>query len=459
MGEAYLRTSPKEEGPKTLIEDFLKDFLEFRKINELTPPQKQAVPEILSGSDRSNIVVAAPTGSGKTLIGEIAIAESISLKHSKAAYLVPLKSLAREKYEDLMGFKTKYGCTITFRTGDHDSDESDIRDYDIVVSTYEKWDSMSRKGPDWMKDFGTIIIDEAHMITDPTRGPTLECMIVRMRLKYPFIRLVLLSAVMPNCDDIASWLDAKLVESTWRAVPLKIGVYSINKRRVSHFCGSKRSRAFVWKCRNNDCVSSEKGTVDFTDGTEQIISGTSQGSSIPLLCVDTLEEGGQVIVFAKSRYETIRLAEIIAKDTSRIISKEEQIQLQQLVESNKFSTSKDKKNLGWLISHGVAYHNAGMGSASRRIVEDGFRRRLIQVIVATPTLAAGVNLPARRVIIQSFHRMTRQGRVRISRWEIENQMGRAGRRAYDLYGEAILLEDEDEVEIESSYEEEEVDYE
>ena len=144
------------------IPDYLKDFLKFKDIDLLTEPQEKALPYIIDSAVAPNIEVASPTGSGKTLIGEMGIAETTLIQKRKAAYLVPLKSLAKEKYDDLLEYRLKYGLKVTLRTGDYDSDESDITNFDLIVSTYEKWDSMTRRGPDWLDQIGASRRRSAH---------------------------------------------------------------------------------------------------------------------------------------------------------------------------------------------------------------------------------------------------------------------------------------------------------
>ena len=146
--------------------------------------------------ERPNLVVASPTGSGKTLIGEMAMLHEIKSYGRKAVYLVPLRALASEKGRVFRKYRDKLGLKIAVRTGDYDSDEIELKDQIILIATYEKWDSIIRHKPAWLSEVGIIVADEGHQITDAERGPTIEIMLSRMRQAN--VRILLLSAVMPN---------------------------------------------------------------------------------------------------------------------------------------------------------------------------------------------------------------------------------------------------------------------
>ena len=187
----------------------------------LHPPQAEAIPIALQGH---NLVVAIPTASGKSLIGYVPALDMMVRKGKKVLYIVPLKALASEKKDDFEKF-SKLGIKAHLSTGDLDSDDKNLQDADIIVATSEKADSMIRHGSTWMEQVGLVIADEVHMIHDPGRGPTLEVILTKLMRRNRDLQIIALSATMSNAFDLAEWLHAKLVESDWRPIPLKEGVY------------------------------------------------------------------------------------------------------------------------------------------------------------------------------------------------------------------------------------------
>jgi len=187
------------------------------EIKDLRPAQERAIKAGLLKHD--NMLICTPTASGKTLIGELAALESIMSKRGKAIYIVPLKALATEKYRD---FKARYpGIKVALSIGDSDSSESRLSSYDMIITTSEKLDSLLRHHSPWVRDVATVIVDEIHLINDPSRGPTLEILITILRRLLKNIQLIGLSATIGNPEELASWLDAKLILDDWRPVKLK----------------------------------------------------------------------------------------------------------------------------------------------------------------------------------------------------------------------------------------------
>ena len=183
-------------------------------ILELYPPQGECVEKgILTGK---NALVAIPTASGKTLIAEMAMHHTIA-NGGKCLYIVPLKALASEKFEE---FSNK-GVRVGIATGDFDRRDDMLGRNDIVVATSEKVDSLLRNNARWIADITLLVVDEIHMIDSMGRGPTLEMVIAKMRFRNPAMQIIGLSATIGNPDKLAGWLDAELVTSTWRPVDLR----------------------------------------------------------------------------------------------------------------------------------------------------------------------------------------------------------------------------------------------
>jgi len=389
---------------------FSKDVLSIFKewgIEEFYPPQAEAIPFALKGE---NLVLSIPTAAGKSLVAYIAILHKLLREGGKALYVVPLRALAREKYEELLSFR-KIGFKIALSTGDLDESDPRLGKYDIIVCTSEKADSLLRHGASWLKNVKVLIVDEIHLINDPTRGPTLEIVVARLRLMNKDLQIIGLSATIKNADELAKWLNAKLVKSDWRPVPLKEGVGYDN-------------------------------VIEFTDGTKKILLVDTKKGIIPALVIDSINEGGQVLVFVNTRRSTVALAKKLANEVKKLLSDEEKQQLKEI--SNEMLRGETEptivgETLAKCIENGVAFHNAGLSSFQRRIVEKKFREHIIKCIVATPTLAAGVNIPARRVIIRDLWRYDPLFGMRpIPILEYKQQAGRAGRPRYDKIGEAVV---------------------
>lgn len=198
------------------------NILEKSGIKELRPSQEKAIDAgLLEGN---NLLICTPTASGKTLIAEIAVINDMIKNKRKAVYIVPLKALANEKFKE---FKKRYEhiAKIALSIGDLDSAEPYLADYDIIICTAEKLDSLLRHHAPWLEYVSTVIIDEIHLLNDPSRGPTLEILITMLKSILKKVQIIGLSATIGNPQELAEWLDAKLVTDNWRPVELKKGIY------------------------------------------------------------------------------------------------------------------------------------------------------------------------------------------------------------------------------------------
>ena len=196
---------------------FFQKYYSF--FQDLTPIQEKAIKAGLL--NKNSLLICAPTASGKTLIASMGIANT--LEKGKSLYIVPLKALASEKYKEYKQLLEGTPYRVTVATGDVDSDSGYLAKYDLLVLTSEKLDSLLRHSTPWIKEVKTIIIDEIHLLNDASRGPTLEIIITLLKgmIQPQFIGL---SATIGNSDDLAKWLDAKLVQDSWRPVELKQGI-------------------------------------------------------------------------------------------------------------------------------------------------------------------------------------------------------------------------------------------
>ncbi len=398
------------------ISDKLKKLIiEERGIVELYPPQADAIRAgILNGE---NVVLATSTATGKTFIAELVLVHSVLSRRCKGVLLVPLKALAHEKCEDLKIYE-KLGIKIAVTTGDYESQDTWLEKYDIIVATYEKFDSLLRHRASWLKDVDVVVIDEIHYISDDKRGPIIESIIAKLRMLNMNPQIVALSATIDNAEEIAEWLDARLVRSSWRPVKLREGVYY-------------------------------DGTIYFKDGEN--VSVRKIRDPVTDLVIDVLEDEGQALVFTNSRANTVKLAnsiaQFIASYSKRLIDVDETLKVCSKIDEVS-SSRLIAEELKRVVKYGVAFHHAGLEHDVRKVIERAFRDRILKVVIATTTLAAGVNLPARRVIIHDYRRYEPGiGYEPIPVSEYKQMAGRAGRPRLDPYGEAILIaRREDEIE-------------
>ena len=403
------------------IPDAVKRFYTESGIAELYPPQEKAVEAgLLEGR---NILAAVPTASGKTMIAEMAMLKSI-INGGKCLYIVPLRALASEKYARFREFK-ELDVQAGVSTGDLDSRDEWLGRKDIIVATSEKTDSLIRNRAPWIKDITVIVADEVHLLDSPDRGPTLEVTLARLMQMNPDVQIIALSATVGNAQEMAQWLDAALVESKWRPIDLQEGVFF-------------------------------SGAIKFPDSLHAVEH--KYKDELTDLVYDTLNEGGQCLVFESSR----RNAEASARRLGQTLGKslgisgnpgisespghEYNVKLNRLA-NQILDTGETEitRRLAQCVRGGAAFHHAGLLSEQRKLIEDGFRNNLIKVLSSTPTLAAGLNMPARRVIIRGFRRYDpNYGMVPIPVLEYKQMAGRAGRPGLDPYGESVLISKSDE---------------
>jgi len=382
-------------------------------ISKLYPPQGEALDHVYQGK---NLVLSVPTASGKSLVAYLAILRGLA-QGGKGLYIVPLRALASEKFDDLKEILPK-GYSVVMSTGDFDESDKSIMRHDVIVATSEKADSLFRHRPGFLKEFSVVVADEVHLITDPGRGHILEVLLTRLRQLSPETQLLALSATIPNSQELADWLEAVHLKSEWRPVTLKEGVF-------------------------------QGGVLHFQDPEDEMNAENSpsaprkigRGDPVGTLVKDGLRDGGQSLVFVNTR----RSAEVEAK---RLISSlEHNTDAEKLLEiSNLLLSTQDEPTdiitrLSRCVEGGCGFHHAGLGNTQRKIMEKAFKLGHIKALVATPTLAAGINLPARRVVIRDLTRFggRNTGNQPIANLELKQMAGRAGRPGYDPFGEAIFI--------------------
>ncbi|MFX0167306.1 MAG: DEAD/DEAH box helicase [Promethearchaeota archaeon] len=385
------------------------------KIFQLRGIQKEAIRKGLFF--QKSFLICAPSGSGKTLIGELCAVHNVFQKFGKSVYLVPFKALATEKYFHFKKGYGKFGVKVEISIGDYDIDDSKLEKADIIVTTYEKMDSIIRNFYDkeWISEFSTIIIDEVHIIGESDRGPRLESLIVRLNEFFHHPQIIGLSATIANPEFFNSWLTSlgnhtTLIQSEERPVPL---YYKIQTTQ------------------NKD-------------------------STIKHIIKTTLNDKGQVLIFLNKR----KTAQQSAQNLKELVKKyleESELKVLKALSKRIESIKGGNSELSKIFPYGVVFHHAGLLPRERKLIEDNFRNKLIRVICCTTTLSAGINTPARVVILRDFKKYTTSGfNIKnfsgyhengdgfsyfkpFSANEVFQILGRAGRPGLDSVGHGIIL--------------------
>ncbi len=383
------------------------EMLGLSGVASFNPVQRKSIEAgVLNGE---SVVVSAPTASGKTLIAELAMLRCVLETKKKAVYIVPLRALASEKYESFKEKYEKLGIKTAISVGDYDSSDPWLERYDVIVITSEKLDSLLRRNVPWVNSIGLVIADEIHTIGDINRGPTMEVLLTKLK-KLTKAQFIALSATIKNVREIADWLDAKVVESDYRPVKLYEGVYSDGK---IGFLG--------------------KNSIELS------------GDELPeiKIMVDTVERNKQALVFVATRKSAEATAERLSGAVKNTLSAGDAVELEKLADDALNALeypTRQCERLARCIAGGIAFHHAGLVAKQRKLIENGFKSNLIKGIVATPTLATGMNLPAYRVLIRDakrFYALT--GWSYIPVLDYQQMSGRAGRPQFDSHGEAILI--------------------
>jgi activating signal cointegrator complex subunit 3 len=388
------------------------------------------VKEVAFDTDE-NMLVCAPTGAGKTNVALLTILREFdktfdhATKRSgdfKIVYISPLKALATEIVEKFSSKLGHAGVVVKEFTGDMSLTKQELLETHIIVSTPEKWDVMTRKSDSITELVNMIIIDEIHLL-DEERGRVLECIVARTTItierKQKNIRLVGLSATLPNYIEVASFMQVKkglfYFNETYRPVPL-----------YKKFIGVRNPRE---QSKPNDGTKKTKKNrgPDQNQVMHEVLFD---------IVKDNLLRNEQVLIFVHSRKETVKTGMVLlemaaASGDSRLFAKPlTPINENQLV----------NKDLKALVSKGIGSHNAGLCRKDRRMIETGFLNGSLRLVVCTATLAWGVNLPAHTVIIKGTDVYEPGvGFKDLSILDVQQIFGRAGRPQFDSYGEAILI--------------------
>ena len=352
---------------QALVPADLAPFLPYRTLNKA---QAEVMPEIF-GHDQ-NLLVVAPTGAGKTVIGMAAALRAVLQQRRKAAWLVPQRSLTDELDRELATWRA-HGLLVERLSGEYAIDMTRIRRADMWVATTEKFEALCRTSAlrESLAEVGALIVDEVHLLGDATRGPVLEALLTRIRGGATATRVVGLSATVSNAAQIADWLDARLLRSSWRPSRLTWQLPAIPA--------------------NADFAVTEAARTRLAAAITGLVT----------------RDGGSVIVFCGSKRNVRRTALVIAASRGVNVSGVHQADTRRLAEICRQAR--------------IGLHYQGW--EHRREAERAFRERETDVLIATSTVAAGVNLPARAVIVQD----TQIGLETLDVATVQQMFGRAGR--------------------------------
>ena len=376
--------------------------------------------------DGESALAVAPTSAGKTFIGELAAIRAIT-EGRKAVFLLPYRALVNEKYQD---FSALYGEQLGLRvvrcSGDWQDQVTDVLrgKYDIAFFTYEKFLSMAVASPHLLDQIGLVVLDEAQFITDPGRGMSVELLltnIVSARQRRVSPQIVALSAVIGQTNRFEYWLGCRLLASTARPVPLTEGIMD---------CSGQ------WRARLPDGSIVVAPLVERHALYQRGAKPSSQDMIVPLV-QSLVRKGEKVIVFRNRRGPALGAAQYLAEELGLPAADDA---LDQLPEAD-LSASSDA--LRAALRGGVAFHHSDLNRDERVVVEQSFRQPHggVQVLVATSTLAAGINTPASTVVIVETQFPGDGGPRDYTVAQFKNMAGRAGRLGFEAQGKAIALAD------------------
>lgn len=391
-----------------------------------------------------HVVVAAPTGSGKTVVAEYGI-ETMRRAGKRAFYTAPLKALSNQKFRDL---RERYGVgNVGLLTGDNAIDG----DAPVVVMTTEVLRNMIYAGSSSLDDLGVVVLDEVHFLQDTYRGPVWEEVIVHLP---PYVRLVCLSATVSNTAELAAWIQTVRGPTT-PVVELRRPVHLHDRYLIGDRTNDRRYFLETFEGGRPNPEASRIDASAVRRGRGAIRGGPpARGSGRRVLYtpgrVETIEVLAErdllpAIVFIFSRNQCDEAARTALAAGLRLTDAVEQQRIRQIVDARLDGLSDD--DLAVLgadqflaqLEAGIAAHHAGMVPAFKETVEACFVEGLIKVVFATETLAVGVNMPARTVVIEKLTKFTGDHHEMLTPGEYTQLTGRAGRRGIDEEGHAVVL--------------------
>lgn len=387
----------------------------FSDTKTLNAIQSQIYPQAFNSDN--NLLICAPTGAGKTNVAMLAMLRTISKyrkndtidKRFKIVYIAPLKALVSEQMREFSIRLQCLGITVNQVSGDSNLSAYEIAETQVIVTTPEKWDIITRKNIAIVNMVQLIIIDEIHLLHDE-RGPVLEAIVSRSVWNQSSSRIVGLSATLPNYRDVSEFIRAPpegvfYFDASFRPCPLQ-----------QQFIGIKEKKAIKKLAAMNEaCLEKFQ---------------------------EALAQNHQMIIFVHSRKETFKTAAWLNGKTDTDIVEQS---VRRVLESEAGQMS--NTSLKQILPTGIGIHHAGLNQHERSVVEDLFAQGHLKVLVSTSTLAWGVNLPAHTVVIKGTETYSPDKGlwVQLSPQDILQMLGRAGRPRYDKNGMGVIITSRDEV--------------
>ncbi|WP_102192085.1 DEAD/DEAH box helicase [Microbacterium aurantiacum] len=410
-----------------------------------------------------SVLVAAPTGAGKTIVGEFAIHLAMQTPSDKAFYTTPMKALSNQKFRELVEV---YGADqVGLLTGDTNIN-GNAR---IVVMTTEVLRNMIYADSAALRDLRYVVMDEVHYLADRFRGAVWEEVIIHLPQQ---VRLVSLSATVSNAEEFGDWLDTvrgdtEVIVSEIRPVPLEqhvlvrddllplfddragVATAQVNQElmRIRSFTGSwydSNREAQAYRSDRHAGRQAQRprgGHKPARAANVRRIERVDRPDVVRLLERANLLPA---IFFIFSRVGCDAAVQQVRRSGIRLTSVEERAEIRAIVEER--TRALQEEDLGvlgywdWLdnLERGVAAHHAGLLPAFKEVVEELFRLKLVKVVFATETLALGINMPARTVVLEKMEKFNGEARVAITSGEYTQLTGRAGRRGIDVEGHAVV---------------------
>ena len=395
--------------------------------------QREAIRSLLSGD---SVMVAAPTGTGKTVVAEFGVWD-VFKRTGRVIYTTPIKALSNQKYRDL---RAVYGDQVGLLTGD----VSENRDARVVIMTTEVLRNMLLQTPWDLDDVDSVIFDEIHYLADPERGTTWEESII---LCPDHVQLICLSATINNADEIADWISRthrpiRLITHTERAVPLALHYFIDGKlnlvvdhtgaqvRDFPHTGGELRRQAARGGFAKR---RSERSTPEMDEPQpREIVDALASRDMLP------------AIYFLFSRNDCQAFAERLAVMRPNLVTERQMALVDQTIDailSGMRPEDRDLEQVQTMIAlarKGIGFHHAGLLPILKQLVEVLFTRGLMEVVFATDTLALGINMPARTVVIGRMSKWDGRRRRMLIPNEFQQMAGRAGRRGMDPFGHVVV---------------------
>ena len=395
--------------------------------------QREAIRTLLHGD---SVMVAAPTGTGKTVVAEFGVWDAFK-RTGRVIYTTPIKALSNQKYRDLRAI---YGDEVGLLTGD----VSENRDARAVVMTTEVLRNMLLQTPWDLDNVDTVIFDEIHYLADPERGTTWEEAII---LCPDHVQLICLSATINNADEIADWISRthrpiRLITHTDRAVPLALHYFHDGKLNLvvnhrgeqvqdfPHTGGELRKQSARGGFGRR---KSERATPEMDEPQpREIVDALASRDMLPaiyfLFSRADCQAYAERLAVMRPNLVTPRQADLIEQTINAVLSgmRDEDRELEQV------------QTITALARKGIGFHHAGLLPILKQLVEILFARGLMEVVFATDTLALGVNMPARTVVIGRMSKWDGRRRRMLIPNEFQQMAGRAGRRGMDPFGHVVV---------------------